>query len=130
MPLFPIAIDSDTRDYLVGAARGELRITLDTETGQYREPRFDVHQDPERYHCVTASGLGHVVSWSVGHSKSEHGIVRNLFGIIELDEGPWLWGELRADEPWTDLTGRQVQVDFAKTGPGPDDATLPVFIVR
>ncbi|SFS11498.1 Uncharacterized OB-fold protein, contains Zn-ribbon domain [Agrococcus baldri] len=128
MPLFPITSNAATADYLDGAARGELRVVRDTETDTYLEPRFDASVDPERYERVTASGDGTIVSWSVAHGKGADGPTRTLFGIVELAEGPWLWVELRADEPWEHLGGRAVRVAFEASGPAEEHATLPIFI--
>jgi hypothetical protein len=66
----------------------------------------------------------------VSHTKNHDGTaVTILFGIIELDEGPWWWGELRApDSPLGGtLTGARVHVGFEKSGPDPSHVTLPYF---
>jgi uncharacterized protein len=124
MPLFPIVANAETADYLEGAARGELRITEVIATGECREPRVDWTQEPDRLRGITASGSGTVASWSVNRAKDGSAI---LFGIVELEEGPWLWAELRTDEPWTDLSGRRVRAIFVRSGPEEDHAIVPVF---
>ncbi|WP_051790876.1 OB-fold domain-containing protein [Amycolatopsis jejuensis] len=129
MPLLPITSTPETADYLAGAARGELRITRDLRTGACCEPSVDPRQDPARYLPGPAGGEATIVSWSVAHRRAADGVERTLFGIVELDEGPWLWVELRGPEPWTGLSGRRVRAAFVKSGPRPEHATLPVFVL-
>ena len=124
MPLFPVVENGETRDYLSGAACGDLRITQDIDTGEFREPRLDWTQQPDRFRGATAGGCGTIVSWSVNHAKDG---MRHLFGIVELDEGPWLWSEIVGNEPLTDLSGRRVCAAFVASGPAPEHAVVPIF---
>lgn len=130
MPLIPITRTPDTEDYLTGAARGELRIARDIETGEYCEPWVDPRREPDRYRFVTAKGTGTIVSWSIAHLRTAEGEARTLFGIVELDEGPWLWVELRGEGPWVDLSRRRVRATFVKSGPANNHASLPVFLLE
>lgn len=130
MPLFPIVRDTATTEFLDACERGELLIVRDRVTGEYLDPKTDVSADPERLERVVAAGTGTVVSWSIGHGRGADGAPTQwLFGIVQLTEGPWFWAELSSDRPGTELTGSPVHVAFARTGPEPEHATIPIFVV-
>ncbi|MDO9398528.1 MAG: OB-fold domain-containing protein [Herbiconiux sp.] len=132
MPLFPLVRDAATAEFLDGCERGELLIVRDRETGAFLDPKTDVSADPERYERVAASGEATVVSWSIGHGRGADGAPTDwLFGIVQLAEGPWFWSqlELGGDRPTAELTGARARVGFVRTGPEPEHATIPFFVV-
>jgi len=69
------------------------------------------------------------VSWSVPHTRLPSGeTLRTIVGIVQLDEGPWWWTELRGFHPDDDLSGARVQVDFERSGEGESDEVIPLFV--
>lgn len=130
MSLFPIVRDAATAEFLDACERGELLIVRDRLSGEYLDPKTDVSADPEHLEHVAAAGTGTVVSWSVGHGRDADGAPTEwLFGIVQLTEGPWIWAELSTDRRDLDLTGASVRVAFAVTGPDPEHATIPYFLL-
>lgn len=130
MSLFPIVRDPATAEFLDGCERGELLLVRDRTTGAYLDPKTDVSADPDRLERVPAEGTGTVVSWSIGHGRDSEGAPTEwLFGIVQLIEGPWIWAELSVSEHSAELTGAAARVSFHRTGPEPDHATIPFFIL-
>lgn len=132
MPLFPLVRDAATAEFLDGCERGDLLVVRDRTTGAYLDPKTDVSADPERFERVAASGDATVISWSIGHGRGADGAPTQwTFGIVQLAEGPWFWTELRLPEGRSPegLTGAPAHVAFVRTGPAPEHATIPVFVV-
>ncbi|QNA91848.1 MULTISPECIES: Zn-ribbon domain-containing OB-fold protein [unclassified Microbacterium] len=128
MALMPLRRDEATAFFLDGTARGEFLLIEDLQTGELLDPRTDTAHDRARFGTVAASGGARVVSWSVPHTRRPDGSVhRSVVGIVELDEGPWWWTELRGFDPDDDLEGARVRVGFEPSGSGPDDEVLPFF---
>jgi uncharacterized OB-fold protein len=125
MPRFAVRSDAASAAFLEGAARGELLIVQDTQTGAFHEPQFDIAQDPARFRYVPAAGTGKVISWSVVHEKNaQGGTDRRPVAIVELSEGPWWWAELVGVDPDADLFELPVLVDFERFG---DGTAIPYF---
>jgi uncharacterized OB-fold protein len=130
MALMPVRRDLQTAFFFDGAARGEFILLRDVVTGDLLDPRTDTSWDRERFEPVPASGRATVVSWAVPHIRMPSGDVRTVVGIVELDEGPWWWTEIRGADPDTDLLGARVVVGFEKSGPSESDETIPYFTME
>ena len=76
---------------------------------------------------VPASGEGTVVTWAVAHGRAPSGggpAPRTVFGIVELDEGPWMQAQLPDADPADLASGDRVRVGFERAEGG---EPVPVF---
>jgi uncharacterized OB-fold protein len=129
MPLFPVRRDADSSAFFDGTAQNEFLLVHDTTTDAYRDPTADISVDPERYELIAAAGTGTVISWSVVHSRGATGPTRTVVGIVQLDEGPWWWGEFADVDADADLTDAHVEIIFVSSGDGDRDEKVPQFRV-
>ena len=128
MATMPVRRDPETAAFFDGTARGQFLLLRDTQTGEILDPRTDTSSDRDRYEHVPASGKATVVSWSVPHTRlPDGGTLRTLVGIVQLEEGPWWWTELRGYDPDDDLAGAPAHLAFEPSGPAPEDETIPYF---
>lgn len=82
-------------DFFDAAARGELRLLRCASCGALRIARRTTCRvcGTALSEPVAASGLGSLVTWAL-HPGPEQGLDGQLFGIVELEEGPWLESSL------------------------------------
>lgn len=129
MALFPVVRNAETEAFLEAAEHGQFLLVRSKTTGEYFEPRTDVILDDDLEH-VPAAGTGTIVSWTIARGRDRDGApTQTGLGIIELTEGPWWWGSIKGLTPHTDATGKSVHVTFEKTGPEPQHASIPVFVL-
>ncbi|MCU1523338.1 MAG: hypothetical protein JWO18_232 [Microbacteriaceae bacterium] len=127
MPLFPVRRDADSAAFFDGTARDQFLLIRDKVTGEYFDPTADTSVDPGRFELVPAAGTGTVVSWSVVHGKDAEGPTRTVVGIVQLDEGPWWWGEFTDVDPAQDIAAASVTIAFVNSGDGDRDERVPQF---
>ena len=131
MALMPVRRDQLTAFFFDGTVRGEFLLLRDVVTGDLLDPRTDTSWARDRFEPVSASGRATVVSWAVPHVRVPGGDdLRTVVGIVELEEGPWWWTELRGADPEADLLGARVVVEFERSGPGDSDETIPYFVLE
>jgi uncharacterized protein len=127
IPVGPILRDDATARFFDGTARGEFLIP--------RCPTSRAALQPQAEQCPStgstdltweaASGLAKVVSWTVLSRKQSDGLVlRGVFVIAELDEGPWWWSQLVDVEPEKVYEGQRLRIDFQRDGV---HEAIPVF---
>jgi uncharacterized OB-fold protein len=117
--------DASSAEFFDGTARGELLIRECEACGQHAPPpvAFCGACGSDRMAWVPSAGQGTVVSWSVVHPRpgaepSEPVVI----GILELDEGPWVYGRLVGDVAEV-AVGLSVTVEFAR----PEGEAVPVY---
>lgn len=123
MAFMPVRRDSATEAFSDGTARDEFLLVRDTQTGEVLDPRTDTSFDRPRFDHVPASGRGSVVSWSVPHARTPEGEATTVVGIVQLEEGPWWWAEIRGFAPDEDLENAAVTVAFENAG----EERIPYF---
>lgn len=129
MALIPVHRDAATSSFFDGTSRGQFLLIRDTQTGEILDPKADTSFDPTRFEHISASGAAVVVTWSAPHTRLPGGGVhRSLVGIVQLEEGPWWWTELRGFTPDEDPTDSFVHIEFERSGDGEGDETIPVFV--
>src|SRR5262249_20420138 len=121
------APNADTREFWDGCARHELRIQRCAQCG--------THRFPPRPACPTCGSLA--VEWTtcLGRARIHtwtviHGPTLPAFqdrtpyaaGVVRLDEGVFMVGQLRGCEPAEIRAGMRVTVEFEDVG---DGVTLP-----
>jgi hypothetical protein len=71
------------------------------------------------------AGLGAVGRDRPSGQREDGSTARAVVGIVQLDEGPWWWAQLRTDDPAVLAVGDRVVVAFERSGD--DSETVPVF---
>lgn len=120
----PIQRDTKSGPFFDAAARDELVIKRCTHCGQALPPEAMVctscaHTELE---WQSAAGEGRLISWTVVHrapNRAYADLVPYTVGIIELSEGPWLYGRIDAATPQAGqpLRARFVHVDGGESYP-------------
>ncbi|MCW0211900.1 MAG: OB-fold domain-containing protein [Pseudonocardia sp.] len=126
MPVGPIHRDLPSTAFFDGTARGELLLRRCTACGHLCEPSTMTCPSctGRTFDATPAAGGGRVVSWTVVHTRNGAGTVRTPVALVELDEGPWLEGQLVDVEPDRISTAMGVRVDFERAEGG---EAIPVF---
>jgi uncharacterized OB-fold protein len=127
-PLPPLPLPGpDNREFWEGCRRHELRIQRCADCG--------AHRFPPRPGCaacaslgfgwVTCSGRGRVFAWTVVHAPTlpafAH-LVPYAAGLVQLDEGVFMVGQIRGVDPAAIRGGMPVVVEFDEIT---EDVTLP-----
>lgn len=131
MPLTPVQRDDFSAPFFDAAAQGTLLVRL-CANGHYLAPSLgsshgnsvrchDCHSADVEWH--PASGSGTLVSWIVLHPRDGNGETRRP-GLVELDEGPWMYALLDVPPDEELRVGQPLQVGFVSTDGG---ETIPVF---
>ncbi|QXC46868.1 Zn-ribbon domain-containing OB-fold protein [Rhodococcus qingshengii] len=131
MPVLPLQRDVASAEFFDGTARRELLLRRCVPSGHW--------SPPASLRCVTcgattlfwarSSGHGRIISWAVVHRRptpEDPTSKRIPVAIVEMDEGPWLRGQIvttRA-EPSELAMGLRVEVAFDRADGG---EAVPVF---
>lgn len=127
MATIPAMRDDRSAPFFDGAADRRLMIKH-CSCGNYAGPeRTDCSAcgDPT-FEWVAASGRATLVSWVVTHAKptpTGPGETSTI-GLVELEEGPWMYGLLLGTEGTSLTVGTPLVVDFVRPG---DGETIPAF---
>ncbi|MDV7089126.1 Zn-ribbon domain-containing OB-fold protein [Rhodococcus opacus] len=116
-------------EFLEAADRNVFLLKWSSATGEVLEPQASADRaGGTALEWRPAGGGGSVISWAVipGRPPVE---TRRVIAIIELDEGPWWWGQVVGVDPAgdIDLRGARVRVEFRRLGQSAEDEYLPVF---
>lgn len=119
--------DAASAGFFDGTAVGELRVKRCRECGHWSPP-------PVLYCPACASGdlawtasrgVGVVVSWSVVHPRRGlESTAATVIAIVELEEGPWVFGQLVGVLTDGVCTGQPVTVEFQTPDGG---EAVPVY---
>jgi uncharacterized OB-fold protein len=107
----------DAREFWAGCRRHELRLQ---RCEACRRVRFAPRPGCPwcgalRFDWIAASGRGRIVSWTVVHRPTLPAfetLVPYAAAVVQLDEGPFLVGQLRGCDPRDIGPGMPVQVEF------------------
>jgi uncharacterized OB-fold protein len=132
--MHPRAVKRDDRSapFFDAAANGQLLIKQCTGCGHFlplARIRCSVCQSAA-VAWVQASGAASLVSWVVVHDRPTSPDVepeRSYVGLVELEEGPWMYGALIDVDEAELAAGLGLSVDFVTP---PDSEPLPVFRVH
>ena len=125
---FPVRPDEASAEFFEAAAGGEL-LVRQCENGHFlssikgfASPAVICPScQSERISWVPASGRATLVSWTIIHQKN--GRPPSLVGLVELEEGPWMYATLSTDAG--DLqVGQSLAVGFFRPEEG---EVLPLF---
>ncbi|MEV0550670.1 zinc ribbon domain-containing protein [Nocardia salmonicida] len=122
--VLPLRRDQASALFFDGTARGELLLQRCSSCRHWNTPEIGIcaRCRSSALEWTRSTGLGHVVTWAVVHDRSDPHM-RRVVGIVELVEGPWMRGQLRAsaESVWSGIT---VTTDFVSADGG---ESIPVF---
>lgn len=119
-----VARDDYSGPFFDGCARGELLMRYCPPCGTFAAAQIrDCPRCGTDLEWKPTNGRGTVVTWSL--LGTETAGTQVAAGIIELDEGPWLYARTATQEV---RAGLRVRAEFAR--PNQDDAGefVPVFV--
>jgi uncharacterized OB-fold protein len=132
MALRAVLRDEYSAPFFDGTAKGELRVRR-CANGHYL-PAWQGSTEGPSLRCHTcqstditwqpASGRGTLVSWIVLHLKEEEGGGVRLSGLVELEEGPWMYALLDVEPDAALAVGTALEVGFTPTDGG---EIIPAF---
>ncbi len=107
----------DTQEFWDGCRRHELRLQRCAGCRRVRFPPRPACPacGSLRFDWFTASGRARVFSWTVVHRPTLPAfepLVPYAAGIVELDEGVFMVGQIRGSDPTAIRVGLRVQVEF------------------
>jgi uncharacterized OB-fold protein len=117
----------DSQEFWDGCRRHELRLQRCADCAR---PRFAPrpgcpHCGSLRFAWFTAAGRARVVSWTVVHGPTLPAfqpLVPYVAGVVRLEEGPHMVGQIRGCAPDAVHDGLRVRVEFDDVTP---DVSLP-----
>ena len=130
MATIPATRDEGSAPFFDGAAEGRLLV---------KQCSCGAFAGPERIMCgecgnqalewVDASGNATLVSWIVTHAKAapDQAGDTNVVGLVELEEGPWMYATLLDTDEVELGEGTPLVVDFIRPGGG---EAIPAFRPR
>ena len=127
MSVHPLRRDEESAPFFDATAEGRLLLRRCTCCGRHLAPAAQTCQlGSTALEWVEASGGGHLASWAAVHDKPDadgntHPLV---IALVELDEGPWLRGQVVRAAPEDMAAGARVTVEFEQPEGG---EAIPVF---
>lgn len=109
--------DDVSAEFFEGTARGELRIKRCRVCDHWSSPPvlFCPACGADALVWTASGGVGAVASWSVVHPRRGlESFTPTIIGIVELDEGPWVFGQLAGTTPEDVKSGLRVAVEFVR----------------
>lgn len=124
MTVLPLQRDAQSAAFFDATAKGELLLRRCTVCRHWNAPGTITcaRCGSTILTWERAAGFGQVASWAVVHPKPGRG-EPTAVGIIELDEGPWLRGQLRVSAEALRI-GLRVVAGYAAADGG---EAIPVF---
>jgi uncharacterized OB-fold protein len=130
---FRVERDELSSPFFEGTDGGTLLIRRCPNCAQAYRPQVEGCGDSDSLRWEAAKGVGTLVSWAVDHSTPLDNSLTSLdgskviFGIIELDEGPWLQVPIVGCDPSSLEEGMEMRVCFIRPGGG---EAIPAFAPR
>ena len=127
---FKVERDERSAAFFDAAANGQLLIRRCPVCGTGHPPQTQRCVDSEDLVWEPASGQATLISWGVDHSAPLDPVlasadgVTSTYGIVELDEGPWLQVPIVGASDDTLAEGVAMRVEFVRPGGG---ELIPAF---
>ena len=127
---FSVERDEASAAFFGAAGRGVLLLRHCRGCGAYLQPQARRCQDSGALEWAEASGRATLVSWAVDYALPLCDELAgpdggsSAFGIVELDEGPWLQVAIVGADPSELTEGRRMRVLFVRPGGG---EAVPAF---
>jgi uncharacterized protein len=127
---FRVERDELSTPFFEATERGRLLIRRCPNCARAYRPQVEGCGDSDSLGWEAAKGVGILVSWAVDHSTPlDHTLTspdgsKVTFGIVELDEGPWLQVPIVGCDPSSLEEGMEMHVRFIRPGGG---EAIPAF---
>jgi uncharacterized OB-fold protein len=127
---FSVSRDDASAPFFDAAGRGVLLIKRCPRCGGHLPPQATRCPDGDSLQWVEASGSASLVSWAVDHAPplcEELGRPdgqASIFGIVQLDEGPWLQVAILQADAGDLSVGQPMRATFIRPGGG---EAVPAF---
>lgn len=123
----PVTRDDKSGPFFDAAAESRLAVRRCSDCGRILAPEAQVCTQCAgiTLEWATSAGTGHLVTWAVVHRAPNPvyvDLVPYVVGVIELDEGPWIYGLADVVEP---RAGLRVQAAFPDVAHG---ERYPIFV--
>jgi len=122
--------DDSTAAFYDAAAEGRLLVRSCPVCSTLHPPQTRRCRDSDRLEWVEVSGRAKLVTWAVDHSPplcpelARADARTSLYGIVELDEGPWMQVAIVGADEALLGEGTAMRVTFVRPGGG---EAVPVF---
>ena len=121
---FSVSRDEASAAFFDGTGGGVLMIRNCSVCHLYLAPHITTCQQGHELQWVRSKGIGSLVSWAIDHGpaidprladpQSGH----SVFGIVQLEEGPWMQVPLLEANEASLRTGARWRVAFVRLGEG------------
>ncbi|TWG98560.1 hypothetical protein L615_000300000520 [Nocardioides sp. J9] len=105
-----------TATFLAGWNEGTFPLRGCIACGTVNEPEAEQCSacSATKFESIDASGMATLVSWTVPHHRNVGGDVEptGILALAELDEGPWWWAALLADDADALEVGLRLRLRF------------------
>jgi hypothetical protein len=122
--------DDASGQFFDGAGQGQLYIRRCPVCAQAYPPDIYRCRDSDRLEWEAATGTGLLVSWAVDHGPPLDPLLASpdgataVFGLVQLQEGPWLQVPIVDTDPTLLEEGMAMAVCFLRPG---DGEAIPAF---
>jgi hypothetical protein len=127
---FAIERDDASAPFFDAAAEGTLLIRRCPVCGTAYPPNRTRCADSDELEWVAAGGSAVLVSWAIDHAApldpalASPAASTSTYGLVELDEGPWLQVPIVGVAPDDLAEGIAMRVQFVRPG---DGEAMPAF---
>ena len=126
---FAVHRDEASVSFFDAAAGGALAIRHCQACSVHHQVHTRYCPEGHELEWVAASGSGTLASWAIDHGRALDPVLAlpdgsSAFGIVELDEGPWLYAPLVDVDATSLMVGLRMSVRFVRPG---DGETIPAF---
>lgn len=122
--------DAASAEFFAGTARGELMVKRCGGCRRWIAPPvlYCPACGSDDVAWTASAGAGAIASWSVVHPRRGlESASPTVIGIVELDEGPWVFGRIVGTSADDVASGQRVSVEFVRPEGG---EAIPVFRVQ
>jgi uncharacterized OB-fold protein len=130
MTAFSVSRDEDSAPFFDAAARHELAIRRCERCERFYPPHQHTCGDGGPLRWVPAAGTATLVAWAVDHGPpvdpalASPGGDSSVLGLVELDEGPWMYAPVVGADGAELHEGAKLAVRFVRPG---DGEVIPAF---
>jgi uncharacterized OB-fold protein len=127
---FSVTRDEASAPFYDGTASDRLLIRRCPQCGTFHPPQARRCVDSDELEWAQALGTGVLISWAVDHGPPLDAVLAaadgrtSAYGIVELDEGPWMQVPLVGVDPDSLSEGMAMRVTFVRPG---DGEAIPAF---
>jgi uncharacterized OB-fold protein len=127
---FSVHRSDDTNEFFDATGRGTLLIRRCRVCESYEAPATEVCPRGHELDWVAASGNARLITWGIRHETPDDPVLATpdgtscAFGLVELQEGPWMQVPIVGVDPASLAEGAEMTVRFLRPGEG---EAIPAF---